>query len=71
MRVPEELAVTGFDGFLDEKVPARALMTVKCPWEDAAAAALNLLLKRIEDRPEQGEATEVCLPVSLLAGDTA
>ena len=71
VRVPDELAVVGFDGFLDEKVPARALVTVKCPWEDAAATALQRLLRQIGNKEEQADVSEVCLPVTLLGGDTA
>ena len=71
VRVPEELAITGFDGFLDEKIPARELVTIRCPWEDAAATAFSLLLKQIEDGQAPADSGETCLPVTLLAGNTA
>ena len=71
VRVPAELAVTGFDGFLDEKIPARSLVTVKCPWEAAAATAFRLLLKQIENSHEASDGEETCLPITLLTGNTA
>ena len=78
VRVPEELAVAGFDGFLDDKMPGRQLTTVGCPWPDVASQALSLLVELIEARGNgnagHGDAPsprEMCLPVSLLEGDTA
>lgn len=71
--VPEQIAVTGFDGFLDDQLPARRLVTVKCPWEDVAAAALKRLVELIDTRQKKQTAPtpqEICLPVTLLKGDT-
>ena len=69
VRVPEDLAVTGFDGFPDDKIPAWRIVTVRCPWASVAAAALDVLIKRIGGSP--GPETETCLPVSLVLGNTA
>ena len=69
VRVPEDLAVTGFDGFPDNKAPAWKLLTAHCPWESVAAAALDVLISRISDSSES--ATEICLPISLILGNTA
>jgi DNA-binding LacI/PurR family transcriptional regulator len=65
--VPEKIAVTGFDGFLDDKLPARRLTTVGCPWVDVAVQAVDLLVRSIG-----GETVpiETLLPVTLLSGDT-
>jgi len=68
MRVPQEVAVAGFDGFLDEKLPARALLTVACPWDLVAEAALDQLSRIIDG---QSVDAEVRLPVRLVPGDTA
>ena len=67
VRVPHEIAVTGFDGFLDDKLPARLLTTIGCPWVDVAVQAVDLLVRGIagESLP-----TETMLPVSLIIGDT-
>ena len=72
--VPEQLAITGFDGFTSDKIPARALVTVACPWEEVAASAVGLLMQRIEHKGADARSlppSEVCLPVKLLPGDTA
>ncbi len=83
VRVPQEVAVAGFDGFLDDKMPGRRLLTVGCPWPEVATRALDLLIEQIEGEAGEGEAgegaagvedglgREVCLPVALLEGDTA
>ncbi|MCW3095669.1 MAG: transcriptional regulator, LacI family [Chthonomonadaceae bacterium] len=65
--VPDQIAVTGFDGFLDDKLPARRLTTIGCPWVDVAVQAVELLVRGIS-----GETlpTETILPVTLLPGDT-
>ena len=71
--VPGQVAVSGFDGFLDDQLPARQLATVKCPWEDVARAALKRLVKLIELRNKKQAPPairEICLPVTLIEGDT-
>lgn len=77
VRVPEDFAVTGFDGFRDEKLPARQLVTMRCPWDEVASTALNLLVNMIENRHNENEddsrktaPTEILLPPVLLDGDT-
>jgi DNA-binding LacI/PurR family transcriptional regulator len=67
VKVPQQLAIAGFDGFRDNKIPMRQLVSVACPWEKVAATALRLLADRIEGRFVQEES----LPVTLLDGDTA
>lgn len=72
--VPETLAITGFDGFVDNKSPARQLVTAICPWEAVAATALEHLRARIDARVEKApkpEPQETRLPVKLHTGDTA
>ncbi len=71
VRVPEDVAVAGFDGFPDDKMPGLQLLTVGCPWPDVASHALGLLIKQIEGEQDEGYTGEVCLPVTLLKGDTA
>ncbi len=73
IRVPEEMAIVGFDGFVSDKAPARQLVTVACPWADAVTLAFTMLMNMIncpEGRDLQ-EPEHVRLPVSLLRGDTA
>ena len=67
LRVPEDLAVTGFDGVAPSGFPAR-LTTVRAPWMQVARTAVDLLMRRIE-----GESlpAETVLPVELILGDTS
>lgn len=74
VQIPEQLAVAGFDGFRDDQIPARMLLTVKCPWEEVATVALKRLIELIDSRMDKREPSaphEIRLPVSLLDGDTA
>ena len=68
VRVPEQLAVAGFDGFVDRKLPALRLTTVSCPLGEVAARAVEILLRRIggEKVPPQ-----TLLPPVLVEGNTA
>lgn len=68
VRVPEELAIMGFDGFLDLKLPSCQLVTVACPWEQMTATAMEILLCRMVGK---AAAAETCLPVTLCPGNTA
>ena len=73
IQAPRDLAVAGFDGFLDNKLPAQQLTSVRCPWDHAAAAALELLIRRIEAGSGQtdSETCEIRMPTDLIQGDTA
>ena len=71
--VPETLAITGFDGFADDKMLARQLVTAVCPWEEVAATALDQLRAHIDARAQKAPKPaprETCLPVQLRVGDT-
>lgn len=71
--VPQQLAVTGFDGFKDLRHNPQKLVTVVCPWEDVAAKALEILVqmidKRGEDKPDVPAV--LSLPVTIRDGNTA
>ncbi len=72
LAVPETLSVTGFDGFVPDMIPVWDLVTVSCPWEEAAEQALDLLTARIESPPDAlAPNDEICLPVRLCLGNTA
>lgn len=68
IRIPEELAIVGFDGLLVTRLPARNLVTIHVPWDRIANEAVKMVLKQThgESVPEL-----TVFPVSLLAGDTA
>lgn len=70
LRVPEDMAVVGFDGNDQEMDLARFLTTVYAPWESVGQRALQKLMTMVGDgeaRPEP----ETVLPVLLIVGDTA
>lgn len=68
--VPREIAVAGFDGLRDEKMPLRILATVHCPWNEVTQKALDMLVQLIEDRDDKERISNVCVPVSVWDGDT-
>jgi DNA-binding LacI/PurR family transcriptional regulator len=72
VRVPEELAVVGFDGDPNPTAFRWRLTTVRAPWAAVARTALKLLVARIEgETGEEGEsAREITLPVEFIAGDS-
>lgn len=68
LRVPDDLAVTGYDGMSSPFGTAWQLTTVRAPWTDVARTAISLLVAQIE-----GEIAppETVLPVEFVMGDTA
>jgi DNA-binding LacI/PurR family transcriptional regulator len=68
VRVPEDLAVVGFDDIAPPHGNPLRLTTIRAPWVDVAAQAVALLVRRMEGHaiPEQ-----TVLPVELVIGDTA
>ncbi|HEX8464480.1 MAG TPA: LacI family DNA-binding transcriptional regulator [Abditibacterium sp.] len=67
LRVPQDLAVVGFDGLPSTLRPASHLTTIAAPWHDVASTAVSLLVAQCngEEVPEQ-----TVLPVQLSVGDT-
>jgi LacI family transcriptional regulator len=67
IRVPDDIAVVGFDGVLDTKLPILDLTTVRVPWYEIAQAAVDILMDRIvgKDVPAQ-----TLLPAELVPGTT-
>lgn len=65
---PLELAISGFDGFLDNKFPAEQLTTVIAPWHRIATEACRLLADQIEGRTVS---LQTILPCELHIGGTA
>ncbi len=69
--VPDTLAIAGFDGLRSESIPLWDLVTIKCPWEEVAARALDMLMGLVNAAAEANPPKEVCLPVRLCLGNTA
>ena len=67
LRVPQDLAVAGFDDLPSNLRPARRLTTMTASWNEVTRRAVGLLVARCngEDVPMTTE-----LPVELLEGDT-
>lgn len=68
VKIPEELAVVGFDGLLETGLPARRLVTVAVPWERMASEAVRMLVQQINGLPPP---PVTVFPVNLVDGDTA
>jgi len=68
VRIPEDLAIVGFDGLLDTRLPDRRLVTVAMPWEHKASEPVRMLVRQIggSELPNR-----TVFPVSLVEGDTA
>ena len=67
IRVPDDLAIAGFDGIPQRIQPWRALTTICAPWAEVADKAVQMLLALLngKDLP-----LETMLPVKLVVGDT-
>lgn len=68
LRVPEDLAIVGFDGSLDGRIMSQQLTTVGVPWDELGERALEVLRAQIDKEPA---ASETCVDVRLLVGETA
>ena len=67
LRVPDDVAVVGFDGSTSEIPPAYRLTTIRAPWRQVAQTVISLLA---EPRDGQALPMETVLPVEFVAGDT-
>lgn len=67
IRVPEELAVVGYDGVMSTRGMYRRLTTVRAPWSQVASKAVTILVDLIEDKEVP---PETILPGELIVGDT-
>jgi LacI family repressor for deo operon, udp, cdd, tsx, nupC, and nupG len=67
IKVPDDLAVVGFDGTFSWHERPQVLSTVYAPWEQVAETAVDRLLDRIDNVPVP---METILPVHWIDGDT-
>jgi len=68
IKVPDDLAIVGFDGISSPAPQAIPLTTIRAPWREIARQAVSLLLDHAEERtiPE-----ETVLPVEFVEGASA
>ena len=66
--VPQEIAITGFDGIESPIELDMRLTTVRAPWAQVASTAITYLVNLLEGIEVP---TETILPVELIHGDTA
>lgn len=79
VRVPEDVAVVGFDGIDEGQLLDKPLTTVEMPIEEACRNAVALLLERIQQREATGDkisktrvrSKKIVIPTRLLRGETA
>ena len=68
IHVPDELAVVGFNGYLDLMLPIKNLVTIDARWAEVAQTAMTIMMEQIRGAEV---AIETRLPVRLIPGDTA
>lgn len=68
IKAPDDLAIAGFDGFLETKLPVRKLTTVTVPYVEITERAMLSMLDLFAHRPV---APAAVIPVALTPGDTA
>ncbi len=69
LRVPEDIALVGFDGSAAAAASSPRLTTVFQPLPDLGAALVEVLVRRIENPTAPAES--VILPVELIGGESA
>jgi len=67
LRVPEDIALVGFDGFPSTRRPSLSLTTIVAPWHDVARTAVKLLSAQCEGDEVR---KRTILPVELFVGET-
>lgn len=65
--VPDDLAVTGFDGVPLPGAITRQLTTIRAPWAEVGSKAVELLMSL---HHQQNVPHETILPIELITGDT-
>jgi DNA-binding LacI/PurR family transcriptional regulator len=67
LRIPDDIAVVGFNGVALPTKPLRRLTTIRAPWRTMGGLAVALLKEIIDGREVPAE---TLIPVELLVGDT-
>ncbi len=64
LRIPEDIAIAGFDGLRSSLITTPSITTVQQPLQDMAQRATEILLSRIQDKDQPPESH--ILPVQLI-----
>jgi DNA-binding LacI/PurR family transcriptional regulator len=67
IRIPEDIALVGFDHLPSTRRPALRLTTIHAPWDEVARTAVQLLTAQCEG---QSVPEKTVLPVELFVGHT-
>ncbi len=67
LRVPQDLAIVGFDGIEPLIEPIRRITSIRAPWREVARTAVSLLVSQLEGNDVP---METVLPVELVVGNT-
>jgi DNA-binding LacI/PurR family transcriptional regulator len=68
LRVPDDVAVTGFDGILAGRLAVPVLTTVRQPMEQVGRTAVEILARALDGQDDSGPALP--LPCSLFVGSS-
>lgn len=71
IRIPDDLAVVGFDGLPESAQFTPSLTTVVQPLGELGRLAVRELLAHVDDEPEAIAARTVCMPTELVIRDSA
>jgi DNA-binding LacI/PurR family transcriptional regulator len=70
LRVPEDVAVAGYDGIEEGCFLDRALSTVRLPVEEMSRAAVTMLLEKIAGGTASRKARQIVIKPQLVIGET-
>ena len=70
LRVPEDVAVIGFDGTDEGQLLARPLTTISVPVRDVCEAGIDCMIARINGDNTRIEPRRVLFPCQLVVGET-
>jgi DNA-binding LacI/PurR family transcriptional regulator len=70
LRVPEDVAVAGYDGIEEGRFLDRALSTVRLPVEEMSRAAVTMLLEKIAGGTASRKVRQIVIKPQLVVGET-
>lgn len=71
IRIPDQLAVVGFDGWPEAAEFTPSLTTIRQPLNELGKLAVHELVKALDAEPEASAPHAIQLPVELIPGDSA